>query len=64
MISEEERLRRLRLVMQMHKAGYGSRLIKERCHIQVSDAVKLARELNVPWTGKPIKESKTANSVR
>lgn len=56
MITAEERLKRLELVMKMHRLGYATRLIKKRCRIQVSDAVKLAKELGVPWTGKPIKE--------
>lgn len=59
MISDEERLGRLQRVMRMHKAGFATRLIKERCRLQVSDAVKLARELGVPWTGKPIKGQQT-----
>ena len=56
MITEEVRLQRLERVMMMHRLGYATRLIKKRCHMQVHDAVKLARKLGVPWTGKPIKE--------
>lgn len=56
--TEKEKRQRCLEVMRMHSAGYAALTIAKRTGTEVSRAYRWAQELNIEWTGKPVRQLK------